>query len=262
MVKGGETAYSWFTGDEPMPLYDFDCRSLDRFNTLLALSIFYSEVTALTPSTAFDVDYLKREPNKEEDAWGYLDEEIVRRRKKRRSSFEETFVTGDDVTKGGAARDAALVFLQEFCDTWVPKLVKGDNRSKIGKESFRAKPGMKEVLPKDAGCDASAVFEALWEFQDEAAYNVLGGGELVFPRLMGERIREIRAAVAVTSRSTVLEVVAPELRQARLKFTDYVEEDDDGLGTYARFKRQAELDGDEEKEVYSHKDIIAEMGMG
>jgi hypothetical protein len=244
-----------------MPLYDFDCRACDRFNTLHALSIFVDEVGALTPETAFTVDYLRSEAKEEEDLWGYLDEEIIRRRKKRRESFEETFVTGDEVTKGAAARDAALLFLKEFCDTWVPKLLLGDDRSKIGKDAFRVKPGMKEVRPECAGCDSEAVFEALWDFQDEAIYNVLGGGELVFPRLMGERLREIRSSVAVESKKVLLEVVAPELRQARLKYTDYIESDDDGLGTYARFKRQAELDGDEEKEVYDHKEIIAEMGI-
>lgn len=84
MVKGGETAYSFFTGDEPMPLYDFDCRACDRFDTLRALSIFVEEVSALTPETAFEVDYLRREAMLEvEDETG-LDEEIKKRRKMRR----------------------------------------------------------------------------------------------------------------------------------------------------------------------------------
>ena len=51
---------------------------------------------------------------------------------------------------------------------------------------------MKEVRHKDAGVDAEIVFEALWEFQDEPAYKIVGG-ELVFPRLMGERLREVRS---------------------------------------------------------------------
>lgn len=261
LVKGGETAYSFFTGDEPMPLYDFDCRACDRFDLLRALSLFMDEVRALTPERAFEVDYLRREPlvdiYKIDD--DNVDELIMKRRKLRRESFEETFVTGDDVIKGEAARNAALSFLQDFCDTWVPKLVKGDERSVVGKESFRAKPGMKELRPEDAGVDADVVFEALWEYQDEAAYNIVGG-ELIYPRLMGERLREIRSAVAAESRKTVMDLVAPELRQARLKYTDYVEEDDDGLGTYERFKLAAEEDG--EKEGYSHREIIAEMGMG
>ena len=115
---------------------------------------------------------------------------------------------------------------------------------------------MKEVRPEDAGCDADAVFEALWEYQDEAEYKIVGG-ELIFPRLMGERLREIRAAVAAESKQTLMELVAPELRKARLEYTDYVEEDDDGLGTYGRFKLAADVEG--ERETYSHKDIIAEV---
>jgi len=83
-VRGGETAYSWFTGDEPMPLYDVDCRALDRFNTLRALSMFVDEVTALTPETAFDVEYLRSEPLVEEEDWSHLDELIIKRRKLRR----------------------------------------------------------------------------------------------------------------------------------------------------------------------------------
>lgn len=58
------------------------------------------------------------------------------------------------------------------------------------------------------------------------------GGELVLPRLMGQRLREILAAVAANSKGTLLERIAPELRKARLGYTDYVEEDDDGLGAY------------------------------
>ena len=84
MVKGGETAYSFFTGDEPMPLYDFDCRACDRFDTLRALSIFVEEVAALTPETAFEVDYLRREAMLEAEDDAGLDEEIVKRRKMRR----------------------------------------------------------------------------------------------------------------------------------------------------------------------------------
>jgi len=75
---------------------------------------------------------------------------------------------------------------------WVPGLVKGDGRLTMGKASFRARPGMKETRPPDAGVDADAVFEALWDFQDEAAYKTCVGGELVYPRIMGERLREVR----------------------------------------------------------------------
>jgi len=259
LVKGGETAYSFFTGDEAMPLYDFDCRACDRFNTLRALSLFVDEVKALTPETAFTVDYLRREAVVEMGDEDVIDL-VARRRRIRRESFERNFVTGDDVVRGKAARDAALFFLEGFCDEWVPKLVKGDSRSAIGKESYRHPPGMKEVRPKGAGVDAIVAFEALWEYQEEAAYEIHGGGELILPRVMGERLREIRASVAAESKKTVMELVAPEIRQARLKYTDYVEEDDDGQGTYERFKNQRETEG--EAESYSHADIIREMGMG
>lgn len=260
LVKGGETAYSFFTGDEPMPLYDFDCRACDRFNTMRALSLFVEEVTALTPETAFGVDYLRREPLLEAESDVGVDELVVKRRRIRRERFEEKFVTGDDVTRGQAARDAALLFLQNFTDEWVPKLIKGDDRSLLGKGEYRHAPGMKELRPEDAGVDADAVFEELWEYQDEAVYKIPKGGELVFPRLMGERIREIRAEVAKESKETVLGLVAPEIRRARLEYTDYVEEEDDGLGTYGRFKLAADEEG--EREGYSHEAIIAEMGYG
>jgi len=260
LVKGGETAYSWFTGDEPMPLYDFDCRACDRFNTLRALSIFTDEVTALTPETAFEANYLRTEPLFDEKVDDDAIDEVVKRRKLRRQKLEDRFVTGDDVTKGRAARDAALLFLKDFCDQWVPKLVKGDDRSALGKGEYRAPPGMKEIRPEDAGCDADVVFEELWEYQDEAVYRIAGGGELIFPKLMGERIRQIRSAVAAESKKTLLELVAPEIRQARLKYTDYVEEEDDGLGTYGRFKKAADEEG--ERGAYDHETIIAEMGYG
>ena len=86
------------------------------------------------------------------------------------------------------------------------------------------------------------------------------GGELVLPGLMGQRLREIRAAVAAESRGTLLELIAPELRKARIEYTDYVEEDGDGMGTYERFHSQAKIDGSE-NEAYSTAAIIAEMSI-
>jgi len=260
LVKGGETAYSFFTGDEPMPLYDFDCRACSRFDTLRALSILIEEVAALTPETALRTEYLRRDASEEEEEEEGLDKLVVERRRRRRQRFEQKFVTGDDVTRGGAARDAALAFLEEFCNAWVPKLVEGDHRSVLGKESYRHAPGMKEVRPKGAGVDAEVVMEALWEYQEQAAYHITGGGELVLPKLMGERLREIRSYVAAESRKTIVEMVAPALMEARLKYTDYIQEDDDGLGTYERFKAAADKEG--ERESYDHKKIIAEMGYG
>jgi len=257
LVKGGETAYSRFTGDEPMPLYDFDCRACDRFDTLRALSLLLEEVTALTPETAFGAAYLRSEVPDDTPVDSTVDELILERRRARRANFQQSFVTGDQVAKAAAARDAALTFLNAFCDTWVPKLKKGDDRSNLGKGEYRHAPGMKEIRHKDAGVDSEEVFEALWEYQDDGAYKILGG-ELILPRLMGERLREIRATVAAESRKTLAELVAPELKKARILYTDYVEAEDDGLGTFERFKLQAEVDGTE-NDTYSTDSIIAEM---
>lgn len=266
LMRGGETAYSRLTGDEAMPLYGFDCRACDRFDTLRALSLLVDEVTALTPETAFDVAYLRREVA-EDDVAGdggdvNVNELILKRRKARRAKFERGFVTGDDITKGEAARAAALSFLQNFCNEWVPKLVKGDARSSIVKGEYRHAPGMKEIRPENSGVDSDEPFEELWEYGDDAVQK-MRGGELVLPGLMGQRLREIRAAVAAESRGTLMELVGPELRKARIEYTDYVEADGDGLGTYERWQLQAKVDGSNrpEDEAYSTAAIIAEMSI-
>lgn len=260
LIEGGETAYSFFTGDEPMPLYDFDIRACDRLNILRAMTLLMEEISALTPETAFEAPYLRLEPLAREDLRVEDDVDVekllAKRRQERRESFEASFATGDDLAKAVAARDAALFFLKEFCDMWVPKLVKGDARSNVDKTSYKPPPGMKEVLPAGAGVDADAAFEALWEYQDEAAYEIAGGGELVYPRLLGERLREIRARVAARSRLEVLNDIQPELKSARLKYTDYTEEDDDGLSMSERFMSAAD------EENYVHNDIIKEMSYG
>jgi len=258
LVKGGETAYSRFTGDEPMPLYDFDCRSCDRFDTLRALSLLIEEVTALTPETAFTTTYLRREMMEEIlDDDRDVDELLLKRRKARRENFEQSFIVGDDIVKGRAAREAALSFLNEFCNEWVPKLTKGDARSNLGKGEYRHAPGMKEIRPDGAGVDSEEIFEAFWEYHDDGAYKILGG-ELILPRLMGERLREIRATVANNSMRTLLDWVKPELKRARIDYTDYVPAEDDGLGTFERFKLQAAVDGTE-TDSYSTDAILAEM---
>ena len=260
LVKGGETAYSRLTGDEAMPLYGFDCRACDRFDTLRALSLLVDEVTALTPETAFDVDYLRPEAAEDWDHDDFIvNEVILKRRKARRAKFEQGFVAGDGITKGKAARAAALSFLLNFCNKWVPKLIKGDARSSLVKGEYRHAPGMKEIRHKDSGADSEEAFEELWEYADEGVQKMLGG-ELVLPGLMGQRLREIRAAVAAESRGTLLELIAPELRKARIEYTDYVEEDGDGMGTYERFHLQAKIDGSE-NEAYSTAAIIAEMSI-
>ena len=260
LMKGGETAYSRLTGDEAMPLYGFDCRACDRFDTLRALSLFVDEVTALTPETAFDVDYLRREIVEDFDNDGLnVNELILKRRKSRRAKYEEGFVTGDDITKGKAARSAALSFLQNFCNEWVPKLVKGDDRSSLVKGEYRHAPGMKEIRPDDSGVDSEEAFEELWEYGNDSVQKMLGG-ELVLPGLMGQRLREIRSAVAAESRKTLLELIAPELRKARIEYTDYIEGDGDGMSTYERFHFQTKVDGTE-NEAYSTAAIIAEMSI-
>ena len=116
------------------------------------------EVTALTPETAFDVAYLRREVA-EDDALDdrgdmIMNELLLKRRRARRAKFEQGFVTGDDIAKGEAARAAALSFLHNFCNEWVPKLVKGDARSSLVKGEYRHAPGMKELRPEDAGVDS------------------------------------------------------------------------------------------------------------
>ena len=207
-----------------MPLYAFDRRALDRLMTLRALSMLIDEVTALTPETAFEAPYLRREAATEygEDVNNEL---IMKRRRIRRETFEAAFVSGDELAKGAAAREAALFFLKDFCETYVPKLFKGDPRSPLQKRDHRPAPGMKEARSKDAGEDAKVIFEALWEYQEEAAYGILGG-ELVVPYLMGVRLRELRAHACAQARVELQDHVWPEIRSARLTYTDYTEEED------------------------------------
>lgn len=63
------------------------------------------------------------------------------------------------------------------------------------------------MLPADAG------LEALREYQDEAAYDIIGG-ELVLPRLMGVRLRELRSVMAAQARFDVLDEIYLELKKA------------------------------------------------
>jgi len=67
------------------------------------------------------------------------------------------FFSSDDIARDEAVRGAALFFIQDYCDAWVPK------------------PCIKEVRCKDAGVDAGVVFKALWDNQKEAAYKIYGG---------------------------------------------------------------------------------------
>lgn len=90
-----------------------------------------------------------------------------------------------------------------------------------------------------------------WEYHDEAAYDIIGG-ELVLPRLLGVRLRELRSVVAAQARLEVLDEIYLELKKARSKYKDYTEEYDDGLTMLERFV--AAID----EENYVHSDIIQE----
>ena len=65
--------------------------------------------------------------------------------------------SSDDISRDEAVWDAALFFIQDYCDALVPQ------------------PCIKEVRCKDAGVDAGVVFKALWDNQKEAAYKIYGG---------------------------------------------------------------------------------------
>lgn len=226
LAEGGETSYNQYTQDEPLPLYGFDIRACDRLTTLRALSMLVAEIDALTPETAFEAGYLRRDaPADDEHDKDDVDELVVKRRRLRRQKREEAFVTGDDLAKATAALEAARAFLAEFCATWGPRLSKGDPRSDLQKKEVRPSPGMKELRPADAGVDAAVALEELWAYQGEAAYGGVRGGELVVPALMGVRLRELRSAAAAEARAELQDEIRPELVSARLKYTDYTEEE-------------------------------------
>ena len=79
LAEGGETRTSWYTEDEPMPLYAFDQRACDRLATLRALEALTEEVRSLTPQNAFESGYLRREAKADEDD-DDVDERVVERR--------------------------------------------------------------------------------------------------------------------------------------------------------------------------------------
>ena len=111
LAEGGETRTSWYTEDEPMPLYAFDQRACDRLATLRALEALTEEVRQLTPQNAFESGYLRREAKAEED--DDVDQRVVERRRKRREEREAKFVKGADAQKAVYAKEAALAFLEE-----------------------------------------------------------------------------------------------------------------------------------------------------
>ncbi|KAH8045062.1 hypothetical protein JL721_12714 [Aureococcus anophagefferens] len=163
--------------------------------------------------TAFDCGYLRREAAA--DAYeDEVDARITERREARRAKREAGFVDGDEEAKATAARAAALQFLDEFCDEWVPRLTAGDVRSALEKRASKPPPGMREARSKDAGADADVVFEALWDYRDESPY-MIRGGELVSPAKMGVRLgSRVLAAAAQSSDAS------PRLRAARTKYPE------------------------------------------
>ena len=112
LAEGGETRTSWYTEDEPMPLYAFDQRACDRLATLRALEALTEEVRQLTPQNAFESGYLRREAKVDEDD-DDVDQRVVERRRKRREEREAKFVRGEDAQKAVYAKEAALSFLEE-----------------------------------------------------------------------------------------------------------------------------------------------------
>jgi len=225
LAKGGETRTSWYTNDEPMPLFAFDQRACDRLCTLRALSALIKEIEALTPQDAFDCDYLRREAKEDdegeigESADAVLVARLLEKRAKRREEREAKYVKGEEAEKAVYAKEAALAFLEEFGARWVPKLVKGDNRSSLQKRSKRPPPGQYESRGTDAGTDADDVLEALWNFRQDSP-NHIRGGELVIPGRMVLRLRELRAVEAESCRRELKEI-HPELLGARAKYTNY-----------------------------------------
>lgn len=224
LMEGGETAISWYTEDEPLPLHAFDHRACDRLATLRALESLIEEVTALTPETTFQCGYLRCEAVADDDG-DHVDARIVERRRARREKRQVAYVVGDD--KAPAARQAALSFLQEYTATWVPLLTKGDERSALQKHETRPNPGMMErPRPLGAGADADAALEVLWAYMDDGSPYHIHGGELVAPARIGTRLRELRAAHAADARRELEDEVRPELLRARIAYTGYTEEDE------------------------------------
>ena len=112
LAEGGETRTSWYTEDEPMPLYAFDQRACDRLATLRALEALTEEVRLLTPQNAFECGFLRREAKADEDD-DDVDQRVVQRRRKRREEREAKYVRGEDAQKAVYAKEAALAFLEE-----------------------------------------------------------------------------------------------------------------------------------------------------
>mmetsp|Transcript_22597 Transcript_22597/g.70846 ORF Transcript_22597/g.70846 Transcript_22597/m.70846 type:complete len:440 (-) Transcript_22597:48-1367(-) len=220
LAAGGETIYSRYTEDEPMPLYAFDRRACDRLATIRALGQLVEEVQALTPQTALECDFLRREAKADDDDEN-VDERIAERRRIRREKREAAYVGGDELAKAGAARDAALTFLEQFGNKWIPKLLKGDERSDLQLAACR-KPGMPMQMlnrPPAAGADADAVLEDLWSYRNESPLRIVGG-ELVVPAKMGVRLRELRSAAAAEMRREIKDEIYAEINAARAKYTN------------------------------------------
>ena len=224
LIEGGETAISWYTEDEPLPLHELDHRACDRLMTLRALETLVEEVTALAPASAFGCDYLGPEAVADDEG-DDVDWRVVERRRKRKERRQAMSAPILEEDQPAAAREAALIFLEEYGAYWVPKLTKGDERSTLEKYAMRPDPGMKErPRPEGAGADADAALEDLWAWMDKSPYHIRGG-EFVLPARMGVRLRELRAVHAADARRELKDEIGPELTRARITYTDYTEED-------------------------------------
>ena len=241
LVQGGETAISWYTADEPLPLHALDHRACDRLVTLRALESLVAEVSALTPENAFGCDYLGLEAESDVVMAGSDDARVVERRRKRKERRQACFAPISDDDRPAAAQNAALLFLQEYAAHWVPKLTKGDERSALEKHAGRPDPGMQErPRPEGCGADADAALEDLWAWMGAPPYHI-PGGEMVDPARMGVRLRELRAVHAAEARRELTDEIIAELTRARIEYTDYTEEDERLRIEQKRAEAEAEL---------------------
>ena len=132
LAEGGETRTSWYTEDEPMPLYAFDQRACDRLATLRALEALTEEVRQLTPQNAFESGYLRREAKADEDD-DDVDERVAGRK---RREERVKFVKGEDAQKAVYAK--AALTLEELLSG--PEAVQGRSALVAEKRSKRPPP--------------------------------------------------------------------------------------------------------------------------
>jgi hypothetical protein len=210
---GGETVYK--TESEEMPLASFDRRLCDRLATLRALELLDKELDGLTASSdvvqaVTDCPYLRLnfEYEVRDDC---QDERILAKRAARQARLEASFVEGDEEEKARSAIQGGKLFLAKFRETWAPRLNMGSRLTDLEKYA-RRRPGLKAPRKPGTGADADEVMEELWYFRDAYAFGV-EGGELVLPGRMGNRVRELRADVAVQCRAELANEVEPVMKR-------------------------------------------------